>query len=65
MKKFIGEIHVDNPELFNPVADGLERAGYEVEMYEKNKFDHDRNRPCADEKIAAFKVFKFVCPISE
>ena len=62
MKRFIGEITADDQELFAPVVRGLEEAGYEVEMYEKDKFDLDRNRPCHGEKVAMLKIFKHECP---
>ena len=62
MKKFIGDIAVEHQELFGPVVRGLESAGYEVEMNEKDKFDLNRNQPCPGEKVAMLKIFKFVHP---
>ena len=58
MKRFIDEIMVNNQEIFSPVIKGLEEAGYEVEMYEKDKFDLNTNRACLGEKVAMLKVFK-------
>lgn len=62
MKRFVGEIAVEHQELFTPVIKGLEESGYEVEMYEKDKFDLNRNQPCPGEKVAMLKIFKHECP---
>lgn len=58
MKRFIDEIVVNNQEIIAAVVNGLEDAGYEVEMYEKDKFDMNTNRHVLGEKTAMLKVFK-------
>lgn len=41
MKRFIGEIVIENPELVRPVVKGIETCGecMEVELHEKERLD--------------------------
>ena len=64
IKRFIGEIHVDDHDLAMDVAKALETsaAGYDIEVYDvHDKFDIDRPKRTTDGRVT-MKVFKFENP---
>lgn len=63
VKRFVGEIHVDDETLAKDVAKALENAccGYDIELYPA-KVDLDRN---SRKDYVSMKVFKFVDPGTE
>lgn len=59
MKRFVGEIVIENPELVRPIVKGIETYGgsMEVELHEKEKVD--MNRGCTlPGVITMLKIYK-------
>lgn len=59
MKRFIDEIIINNPELVEPIVKGIEATpNLEVELYEKDTFDMNRNCKVPGGITTMLKVFK-------